>query len=847
MALGLALAMLAVVVAAAGLEGAVVRVYGGVVLTAAIALGAVAMARGPAQPWTRARAVGVALLGVTLLWQAAPIPRTLRAVVAPGQSAWIDRVAPFWEGQLDPWQAALATYDVEAALGLAGEWTYDVLAGAEHVRFYGGALQRGEWGWTLALGVAMWALYLAGRRVGRSEDAVRVVGVGMLLLGVAEALFGLANRGGGSTGIGDKLHYLGSATGTFVNRGHFGAFVVMAAACAWGLAAAEFPLLPEEARRHAKSRRRSSQPPSWFEAGGQRIPRLVLLGFLAALLTVALVASQSRGPLVALVVTGVGFGLWAWRRRDEAFHLGIGVALPVVGLVLATLAFGVRGAVGRFASIVSGGDVSVTSRVTVWKESLSAWLDAPVFGAGLGGWDTVWPLHEQGVHLFAFSHAHSEPVELLVELGVVGLAGLALLLVGWAREVVAGLRTAPHDPRTALGLGATVGVVAVAMQSLGDFPLRIPGVALPFAMLAGLAVGALSEQDEGVARPSTPRLLPALGLAFVGAALATQAAILDAGFTGSRDARVGEVARVWHESDRMSTLADARAVAERARAAATSAPLDPWVQAALARAEARIAETAWRLGGSRAAGDSPEDHAFAAERALARALKLRPRDPRIAVAVSKSLVRMARHSPTPDAFRERATRHLARAVGMDAWRAEEAFKTGRDLSGEALARVAAAAGKDARSRSRVAYEYGRELERRKQVDPALLAYREAADADPAFGPPAFAAGALLQARGDEAGATEMFEGFLAARDRPVGMEGWAHFWLGRTDAAEARFRQAVASAPANRWAWEGLVEVARRREDRRAELAALHKILDLVPGDEAVKARVRALEIGEPG
>lgn len=838
--MGVAGGMLLAVAAAAGLEGGTVRALGGPPLAFAALLGAAAaFTRGEQAPGRLAR-VGIVLLGIALLWQALPLPRALRAAVAPGQSAWLDRVAPAWRGDAGPWLEALATYDVDAALGLAGDWSYDVLAGASQVASFAGAVDRPDWVWTLGTLLAAAAVYRAGTTLGRSERGVLVVAVGMLLLGVAEALFGLANRNGSTTGIGAKVYYLGSATGTFVNRGHFGAFLLLAAGCTWGLAASLFPWFPEEIRKHARSRKRSSAPPSALEVGGSRTPRLVLLAFLAAVMTVALVASRARGPLVALIAVAAAVGGWTYWRRKEPWHLGIGLALPTSGVLLAALAFGPRGALGRFADVV-GGDASVSSRLTIWREGLSAFLDAPVFGAGLGGWNAAHTLHERGAHLFSFTHAHDEPLEWLVEGGIVGFAGAAILVGLWISGMARRLRDAPQDLRTSVGIGASVGVGAVMLQSLGDFPLRVPGVLLPFALLAGLAWGAAGPHVPPVG-VSARRAAPWVALAGIAAALLGASAVADRGFPGPREARVGEVPRVWYAGDAVRTEAEARAWAEDARDAVADAPLDPWVHAAIARAEARIAEAGYAKGGSRPVGDAPEDHAYAADLAMARALALRPRDPRLNLALARAMVRLASASPTPDAWRERATRRLAAAVALDPWRAEDAFALADSLPDAMLDRISGTTFADARSEARVRFEYGRALERRKRRDEALATHRAAFETDPTFGPPAFAAGAILRATGDEAGARALFERFLQARERPGGMEGWALVFLERYDAADARFRRVVAEAPKNRWAWEGLAEVAKHREDRRAEGTALRKILEIAPDDAAVRDRLTNLE-----
>ncbi|MFN7147217.1 MAG: hypothetical protein ACK4YP_25845, partial [Myxococcota bacterium] len=127
---GVALAMLAAVCAAAALEGGVVPVFGGTIYAATMLVGlGWVLARG-VDPLPRLAKAGFALLAVVAIYQALPIPEAVRALVAPGQAAWLARVAPEWPGDLHGWLRAVAEYDVLAAIEAAGEWPHDMLAGS---------------------------------------------------------------------------------------------------------------------------------------------------------------------------------------------------------------------------------------------------------------------------------------------------------------------------------------------------------------------------------------------------------------------------------------------------------------------------------------------------------------------------------------------------------------------------------------------------------------------------------------------------------------------------------------------------------------------------------------------
>lgn len=859
-------------VAGAALEGSYVHMFGGAVWAFALVLGLVWIRARGAHPLPRRARVGVALLALTLLWQVLPLPNGVRAVLAPGQAAWTDKVAPEWRGDLDGWLTAVAKFDVLASIDV-GTWDQDVLAGAHASTVRIGAIDGDAFAWTLGHLLAMAVVWTVGRGLARSHDATRIVMVGTLLLAVAEAFFGLANRSGGTTGIGVKQFYLGSATGSFINRGDFAALLVLGVGAAWGLAAAMFPLVSDEIRAHRSRKSRSSQPPSVWEASGDRLPRLGLIAFFVAVMLVSAVAAQSRGPLLSLMVSALLIGGWmAWRRK-ETFHLWIALAVPVVGVALGALGFGVRGAFGRFSNVLTGGDGSLNARIQTWTDSVPAWLDSPVFGAGLGGWRLAHGLHEVRDHLFATTHAHLEPLELLVETGVVGVLGFAILAWAVAREFAPALRApveegtnfhalradprgeemraglaapaespeagVPHDDRAAAGVGALVATLAIALQCLGDFPLRVPGIALPWALWLGLASGLLVRREEPP--PSARRTYMWLGAAVVALGLVGTAALADARFSGSRAERLAEQGKIWFVPG-----AEARTVEEKAAWGALAAsgvasrPLDPWAHAAVASAEATLAFAGWRTGGSRAVGDAPEDHAYTADLSIARAQALRPRDPRLSISLARSLLLLATHAPGGgDGFRERATVLLADAVLRDPWRAEDAFEVAGALPEAKLQRVVDAVDAEPRVRARVVYQLGKTLEGRGAKDAAARQYLAAIAIDPKYAPASFAAGIL--ARKDEAAARVHFERFMTGDERPGGMEGWALVFLGDYDRAEARFRKVVSETPTNRWAWEGLAEVGKRKGRTEDERAALTRILAIDPSHPTAKARLAEL------
>lgn len=120
--------------------------------------------------------------------------------------------------------------------------------------------------------------------------------------------------------------------------------------------------------------------------------------------------------------------------------------------------------------------------LTSWAHRWAAWAwgaqtvaSAPVFGIGVDGWAQAQVVVRDGASVGAWSTAHNEPLQLAVELGLVGVA-----LVGWwlwrHRAMWRG-REAPS-------------LVALAMESVGMFPFQVPAVAILAVTVLGLAARA---------------------------------------------------------------------------------------------------------------------------------------------------------------------------------------------------------------------------------------------------------------------------------------------------------------------------------------------------------------------
>ncbi len=330
------------------------------------------------------------------------------------------------------------------------------------------------------------------------------------------------------------------------------------------------------------------------------------------------------------------------------------------------------------------GELSAGLRWQVWNGAArAAWAALPL-GAGAGASPDLYTAGRPSGLPYAVVHAHSEPVNAVVELGLPGLALAAVAAVAIARRIA---RTPSGDTRA---WAPAAGLFALGGHALVDFPLRVPAVSLAAFALAGLAWEASAARSRPPvpirADRSAPRLersarrsLGAIGVVlallagtqaasvageaaarqrlaagdFGGAARAAERALR---FRPERPALLALAADAAEEDYRLGgggshALADALAL--RARAAAAT-PLDPEPRAALSRTRALAGDPVGALAAAEEAARL-EPSSPARQVTLARLWLAAGRRDHAALAVRAALDRFPRSADAALAALLRAT------------------------------------------------------------------------------------------------------------------------------------------------------------------------------------------------
>src|ERR1044071_8049880 len=263
-----------------------------------------------------------------------------------------------------------------------------------------------------------------------------------------------------------------TAFGPFINRHHFAGYMELTIALPLGLL---------------------------FAGAVDKEKRIIYL-FIAGLMGVALVMTDSRGGVISLVaevmclvvVTAI------WRRPSErrrrvkrshklkrvAGRLGMAGAL-LFGLFLGVILLGGEFSINRFIDSVNTDDPT-TGRAHFWSVTVDIIKAHPFLGTGLGAFGVIYTRYDSRNGLYRLEQAHNDYLKIFSDAGIVGavLAFSFVLLLfykGFSRA------RSRDDFRRGVALAALSGCFAVLVHSFFDFTLHTTSNALLFLVLAAIA------------------------------------------------------------------------------------------------------------------------------------------------------------------------------------------------------------------------------------------------------------------------------------------------------------------------------------------------------------------------
>lgn len=259
--------------------------------------------------------------------------------------------------------------------------------------------------------------------------------------------------------------------GTFVNRNDFAAMMLMFVALPLGM----------------------------LFSGAVPRERRLLYVVAAALMGSALLLSQSRGGLVALVceiILLIIFTTRAHGRKKIVLKAGLSL-LFLLAVVGGAIFVGGDTSLVRFkgTDIAAQAPTETTSRFHIWAITTRVIGETFPLGAGLGAYPAVYPRHDTSGGTPRVEQAHNDYLQLVSDAGVVGALFGAAFLYLWAQQAKASLRVR-NKFRFGIACGATAGTSAILLQSAFDFVLHITAIAMLFLLLLAMLVRSRSDYED---------------------------------------------------------------------------------------------------------------------------------------------------------------------------------------------------------------------------------------------------------------------------------------------------------------------------------------------------------------
>jgi len=274
----------------------------------------------------------------------------------------------------------------------------------------------------------------------------------------------------------DKVYWIrempqSQAFGPFINRHHFAGYMELALALPLGLV---------------------------FTGAIEKEKKFIYL-FVAGLMAVALIMTNSRGGIISLVaeilflVATMGFkrrhrkrdtGEKKPRIKSAAMKAGLALAL-IVAMFGGVVLMGGEEALTRIVGSVNTDDPT-TGRAHFWSVTIDIIKSHPIIGTGLGAFGVVYTGYDSRNGMYRLEQVHNDYLQVLSDGGIVGaVIGLffvvSLFRMGFAR------RDSRDDFRRGVATGALAGCFAVLIHSFFDFTLHTTANALLFLVLAALA------------------------------------------------------------------------------------------------------------------------------------------------------------------------------------------------------------------------------------------------------------------------------------------------------------------------------------------------------------------------
>ncbi|MBT3144140.1 O-antigen ligase family protein [Neptunomonas phycophila] len=338
----------------------------------------------------------------------------------------------------------------------------------------GTTISRSDTLYQLLLGFGYLAFYLTALLVIDSPKRLKTTLYIVVASGTFQAIYGgwMTLSGSEYLFILAKEHYLGTATGTFINRNHFAGYLVLCLSLGIGLMLANLSSTPISGMKDLARKTLSAL-----------LSHKILIRAALAVMVIGLVLSHSRmgnsSFFIALTVTAF---IYLITQRFSRQAIVLFVSLLVIDLFIVGAFFGVNKVVDRLSET----SASTESRDEVNRYTYQLFKDNVIIGTGAGSFATAFPAYREKDITIFYDHTHNDYLEFLSDRGVLGVLPLAtcvlLSLITGSKTLI---RRKSHLMK-GTAFGCIMSTIALAIHSTVDFNLYILANAASFMLVLAL-------------------------------------------------------------------------------------------------------------------------------------------------------------------------------------------------------------------------------------------------------------------------------------------------------------------------------------------------------------------------
>ncbi|MCI5164734.1 MAG: hypothetical protein D3903_01275 [Candidatus Electrothrix sp. GM3_4] len=314
------------------------------------------------------------------------------------------------------------------------------------------------------------------------------IGVGLL-----EAIYGIlqsVNPHLGVLWLNDTKQFNGMARGTIIYKNQYAALLNMIWPLAVGAALLQFKRIPRKKiapSRRNTSRRKSKKKHSAVDLTTNRRLRGFLFLFLASVIMLAVLFSQSRGGIISMtLILSVLLALLPVSLKNKFLLFGF--------FLLFTLSYGsiidFNSVLDRFMLIYQGGQ----GRFNIWLSSLPMLQDHLLVGTGIGSYILLSAVYlKQFPENITFDRAHNDYLEFAIELGLPFFLFFLCIFITFFLLLIKKIwpytraKVSNLPSPALLSIISTAAIIGFVVHGTVDFGWRLPANLLYFSTLLTLA------------------------------------------------------------------------------------------------------------------------------------------------------------------------------------------------------------------------------------------------------------------------------------------------------------------------------------------------------------------------